>query len=346
MRVLCVIILFGACLHAFAPSPSSQLNSIIVPGMGGSYLYAEKNRIWPSPFPQHKNLLCSTEKKDAIYSGEIGSIGGILTGDWMSRTLFGNNFYSPLIQSLPGRVHGFPYDFRKIMDPSYLETLYDGYEEFFNRHSDTRYILYCHSLGGLLMHDFFSHRPSLLRYVKAIVYINCPFDGSVMPLPYLLGNIQTKLPIPPTLLPSPDCLLRFDGFFWCLPWLDPDRILVSSPSNISNTIRSSDLYSHRPEYKDFLLPRKQKRLQSLPNIRSILFYSRSSTATSEVFRLDGKHQTTENGDGVVSEKSLTLPLHSWSSPPILHQHFPNTDHSSILSDPAFLRECARIHSVS
>lgn len=328
-------ILGCVCIQAFR-HPS--LNSIIVPGMGGSYLYLQNHRVWPSPFPQHWNHLCSIGK-DAITSGEIGPIGGILTGDWMSRAIFGNSFYSPLIQSLPGQVHGFPYDFRKIMESSYLESLYDRYQDFFQRHPENRYILYCHSLGGLLMHDFFSHRPALLRHVEAIVYINCPFDGSLMPLPYMLGNIKATLPIPSALLPSSECLSRFDGFFWCLPWSDPDRVLISSSSG---TMRSKDLFSHRPGYKEFLLPRKQQRLHALPATRSLLFYSQASFSTPEAFALDGKHQTTKKGDGAVSEQSLTLPLRTWSPAPH-HRCFPDTDHCSILSDPDFLRECVRLH---
>jgi len=314
---------------------SSALHAIVVPGMGGSYLYQGKKRIWPSPFPQDIRSMCSNHTIDTL---EVGNIDGILTGDWMSRALLGNRFYQPLIDSLPAPVHGFPYDFRRIMDESYLSTLYDRFEFFLNQSpSDRRYVLYCHSLGGLLMHDFLSSRPAASARIHTIVYINCPFDGSVMPLAYLMKGITASLPIPISLLPSRECLLRFGGFFWCLPWTDPDRSVLSSPD-----LQVKDLFPQHPDYHQFLVPRKQYRYRDIPSLRSVLLYSRASS-TYTAFSLNNPihHVTSPDGDGVVSNESLTLPLRSWSIVPA-SKEFPGTDHSSILSDPIFLQECTRI----
>jgi pimeloyl-ACP methyl ester carboxylesterase len=245
------------------------------------------------------------QSKEVIRTSPIGDSDAVLQETWLSRIILRNRFYTPFLNHLAGRIIQFPYDFRLLLDKNYLDRLFSEYQTFFIT-NPRLYTIFCHSLGGLVFHDFLLRHPEVHPYIDSIVYINTPFDGCELPVRYISGN-------PHPFLRSVRGLPLFGGFYWCLPWRDGSREDMITNPHIRNL------------YKTDLLPRKKNRLRPLA-VKTFLFHSRLPDRRI--------------GDGVVPYDSLTVPLNHW--PDVVVRSFPDTKHSSIMQDPAFLNNCAEL----
>ena len=347
-------------------SPSIKTKVIIIPGMGGSSLYQfretdnSKERVWPSPFGSRELGVEYNEQGKCILSDprtgadRVGSIEGILSGDWMSRMMLGSTFYKPLIDVLRGEgnteIHAIPYDFRRLLDMDYIEQLYREMEDFIKKDEESEYVVFCHSLGGLLFHDFLhSTTRDVHERVKDIIYINTPFDGSPIAVPFLLGMpITKKITLSKEISEK---LRKFGGFYWCLPWKDMEMEIILHKDKTFRVSEFDELFqelgmSHEYNiYRKKIFPRKKSRLVAPPSgIRNHIFYSTAIHPTPILYTIQHKNiqEHQKDGDGVVTHQSILLPQSEWKNSDGSIKTFPGTDHSSILASGEFLQECKKI----
>jgi len=320
---------------------SLQSSSLVVPGMGGTSLYNDRlEKIWPSLRtlwrPYELDISCTHDGCHPLYSRPltIGNVSqhhsSILSDEW-----FLGSMYSSLLTTLDNPAT-LPYDFRLLLDPSYLSFLYAQIDAFLEKGPPRN--VFCHSLGGLLFQDYLSEDPSRARHVKKLVFINVPFDGSIIPFLLLFPQKKRSSHLVFDSLRMITTIDRFGGLYWCLPWMDEDHPLFRVNSRLYTSSNVSSLFV--PEIQSLyptVLQKKKKRLQRPPvrDIHVIKSLSRDNTPVFYDFDTH-RHTYTSGGDGVVPLDSLSPPF------PCTSEVFPNTDHTTILNDPVFLRRCREL----
>lgn len=308
---------------------------LVIPGMGGSCLFNDRQeKVWPSI----KTLISSPQDLKITCMGGIctspstpappGVDDAILTRHWMLGT-----FYAPLLKTLreeTPHVRTIPYDFRMVMDPSYLEGFYKDLDKYFASESGQN-IVFCHSLGGLLFHDYLASSAERSRGVDKVVYINVPFDGSVIPVPFILKRPEG---VTGRLLGRIENIHQFGGFYWCLPSSEKKIFRVNGIDYNAGSIRLLLDPTIRPLY-DLLLERK-KSLCLPPNTRQVwLFSSTLCSPTPSFYDFDTmNHTSVIGGDGAVVASSLDP---RWSH--MCNKEVFEGEHTMILSDPGFLQRC-------
>lgn len=312
---------------------------LVIPGMGGSCLFNHhRQKVWPSlktlvSSPQDLKITCTGEACTSPSAPtHLGDDDAILTRHWML-----GSFYAPLLKTLrkeTPRVRTAPYDFRMVMDASYLEGFYDGLDRYFSSEEGTN-IVFCHSLGGLLFHDYLASSAERAGRVDRVIYINVPFDGSVIPVSFILGRVEGG--ITGRLLRRIENIHQFGGFYWCLPSSEKNIFRLNGIDYNSGTMRSLLDPVVRPLY-DRLVERK-KSLSRPPESRRVwLFSSRSPAPTPSFYDFDTmNHTSTAAGDGAVIESSLD-PV--WGR--TCDREVFRGEHTMILSDPGFLNRCREI----
>jgi len=358
MRRLIFLGLFSLCA-SFVP------DALIIPGLGGSCLYDERNRkIWPpAAFSSGDgyDLTCldgRCSSRERLFTAPLGDLDGIRYGNWISRLVSTYNIYDPLIDRLQreyqrndptGRVSPFPYDFRLLLEESYLEDLYRSYTQYIE-HRDRPVVAFCHSLGGLVFRDFLSTRSDawITQYVHRVVYINTPFDGSLLPLKVFLREHNHPLDLTNRFLPG---LARFGGLFWCLPWHHPDRPLLVTRQDTIRVGDIEDLFcfvgitERFSTYQKIVQKRHFQRLIPLSQTKTVfLCSSYSDEPTPVVFTLDEKQGLTASswmpGDGVVTHESMILP----SAPGDTILFLNETHHSRMFHKEEVLGLCVQMLS--
>jgi hypothetical protein len=336
-------------------------DAIIVPGLGGSCLYDDRNRkIWPPAFffgSDGYDLACldgRCSSKERLFTAPLGDLDGIRYGNWLSRLVSTYNIYDPLIDRLlleyakhgEGRVSPFPYDFRLLLEEHYLDDLYRSFATFIERRNRP-VVVYCHSLGGLVFRDFLLTRTDawIRHYVRTVVYVNTPFDGSLLSLKVFLREHTRELDLTTRLLPG---LGRFGGLFWCLPWYHTDRPILVTGSHTYRVGDTEDLFrflsikERFPTYQDVVQKRQRSRLVPLKETRSVFVCSSYNVPTPVLFTLDKKHGLTTSswmlGDGVVTHESMTLPC----APDDAVFFMNDTHHSTLFQKEEVLEVCVRI----
>lgn len=311
-------------------------STLLIPGMGGSYLYNQNNKkVWPSLktllwSPAEMEIVCSTDGCiPASWPAPIGIPDSILMDDWLTGSV-----YSRLWDVLHDPV-AIPYDFRLLMDPGYTERLYTDLDLFLERGAPR--VVFCHSLGGLMFHDYLISRPERARRVKRIVNINVPFDGSLAPFPFLFkkSNADNRLII--NTLSHIQTLDHFGGFYWCLPWRAPDRTLFRLHGVEYTSASARDLFP--PEMRRLYTKiEERKKLRIIPPMVHEVYNLCSTAAppTPVFYDFDkGKHVYSDDGDGVATRASLNP---GWG----VSEFFPNTEHTAILRDKIFLEHCSQL----
>lgn len=327
-----------------------RLPVILVPGLGGSVLYNKNNqKIWPpvsnclfsKPMTLltnlHNDIACNSPKclDNTSLKTIIGDPKGLIGDDWFSRYILKDTFYDKYTKML--NPYSFAYDFRLIMNPIYLDNLYNKYTKFIDE-LDKPTVIFCHSLGGLVFHDYLTTKDPIWikNKIKKIIYINTPFDGSPLVYKYILES-QRKSYI------FNNNIDLIGGLYWCLPWYEPNKEILELKSNkymvkeIPNLTRLNDLYFN------LVYPKKINRLKEIEGIESIIIYSSSNKPTIEKINLNNLQFSTYDkfgGDGTVPYSSLALPINYWNNVKFIKVD--NTDHTSILQDHRFINICNNI----
>lgn len=234
---------------------------ILVPGLGGSVLYNKHNqKIWPpvsSIFSSPNNLLtnlksdmsCNTIKclDNTSLKTILGDPKGLIGDDWFSRYILKDTFYDKYARTI--NPYSFTYDFRLVMNKIYLNNLYTKYTKFINE-QDKPAVVFCHSLGGLIFHDYLSNKdPKWIKEkIAKITYINTPFDGSPLVYKFILESQNTRMPFY-------NDIDLVGGLYWCLPWYNPDKEVLENKSNKYTVKQISEMTRLKDQYYDFIYPK-------------------------------------------------------------------------------------------
>jgi hypothetical protein len=319
-------------------------NYILVPGMGGSVLYNEVNKkIWPPDLLMNFNDLHF--KFDENYNpilpkiDNIGNLNDVRIDSKFTYLFTKNTYYSTLIYELEKNhnVYAFPYDFRFILIKKYYQTLFDEFNKFIENKDDIIFI--CHSMGGLIIHDFLNNyiKSKYLKKIKKIYYINVPFGGvpisffaiynSMIQNKEVSFNTLVSSQLLPFLTNKIKYLHHFGGLYLCLPiYQDPifrkndkwynsnhlDELFINDPICMSNYVLFKNYHLHN-------------RLKSI-NLDQTIIYSTNLT-TSIFLDYDTKNILTSEGDGLVPIQSLLFPK-KWRYKPKFIE-ISNLEHSKI-----------------
>lgn len=302
----------------------SSYHVVIIPGLGGSSLHEsdmKKTRVWP-PSPSirpakpidiicHENGTCKS--LIPLRTLDIGDKQGIRVDTTSTYVLTKNNFYYPLIKKLEEQnatVSAFPYDFRLIN----RHHLYPEFKRFFESRNESLTVV-CHSLGGLVFHDFLVTQTDpqwQKKHISRVCFFNVPFGGSPEALFTLLHNEFEKPLYIPLFHMYVRTLHHFEGLYWCLPIPGSDIPILRwnrtewySGSTIDSFFRhlklSICLRLYQQTAHQVLIHRKKP-----IHVPSYIIYGRGINTTCF---MDWKTKTClyEDGDGTVPLSSLLLP---------------------------------------
>ena len=307
----------------FFTAPKSHV--VVVPGFGGSVLRTveKKTNVWP-PFPvpsfqQSKALDVEwipgrgMQSLLPLETLPTGDCAGIRVDTPLTYVFTKNSFYYPLLQQLQrhnAAVSALPYDFRLMDD----KKIGDDYLHFFESNPQ-KWVVICHSLGGLVFHHFLVTRTDeswQQKHLSRVYFINVPFGGCPESLFTIRKSVRGEGPFRVPLLPlRVDTMHHFVGLYWCLPVMQTgDPILRKSASMASYTDKDFvDIFHGTPVasqlYRDILERMVVHRQKPLAVPTFIVYGSNISTP---VF-LDESTSTRlfENGDGIVPLSSLLFP---------------------------------------
>jgi len=367
MRVLLFKIL---CMFLIPISDSFSVPVLIVPGFGGSCLYdSNKKKIWPSASmitrAKEYNIICTdttcmTTKE--LKTSKIGDLNGIRLGNRLTELFIHDDVYMPLIATLhkipETMVFAMPYDFRLLLNETYITQLYGEYQEFIESSvrsaNGRKCVVFCHSLGGLVFHDFLAAMGSdwARMYVSSLTYVNCPFDGSIMALRTLLGK-KIKRPSffnDPIgfLLPQIVEMNNFGGLYWCLPWRDKDKPLVHVNgqqlriTDFKSIFELAGICHMFHKFQRVLDEKHWSRLHTIQGIKYNIFCSTNNKRGTPVFiDIDTQEYRYALGDGVVTHESM-LSCFRDHIPPHRIRFFNDTSHSTVFYNKDVKKQCVWI----
>ena len=337
--------------------PVSTFKIIIVPGMGGSKIYNDKNYvIWPPDLSlklEDLNLHYSHEnKKHRLLVPpvrKIGNIDDIRIDSPASFLITKNVYYSNMIKYLVSQGHdlfSLSYDFRYVLHKDYYEPLYQQFVEFFETNGDTEpFLVVCHSLGGLIFHHFLSTyvNPSWYkRFIKKIYFVNVPWGGT--PISFItiqdpiLENRELEASASAYLLPFLNKKIKtmhlFDGFYLTLPVTENPFFRKGEIWYNTNNIHH--LFKHKPKVQENYQLFQQDFLPIRKNRILVPHHLVSCLGKNTTVFMD--HETRislyGDGDGLLSKESLLLP-HSWGWD-CGDVRIPNMEHAKVNSYTPFL----------
>jgi hypothetical protein len=331
-----IFVLLGCFMWAASYRPI-----VIVPGFGGSVLLGERaERVWP-PSPQS---FLGSGWQDRLAIGRPvhvyppGDRRGTALTTPLTRRILGTGFYEDLMGALEKRrgVHPVSYDFRLIGEAVYTERFFSEFRAYLE--SLGKSDVFCHSLGGLVVHHFMvSHVSSEWKreHIDRIVFLNVPFGGSVSILGHVLNGFTMDVPGIGLRVPIRG-LHAFPGFQWCLPNRHgSEEIVLVSKKERYSVFNMTMLFGEddRRVYERHILPRLST-IEESPGVNTFHLVC-SGTETPRLLDPEGGNGYGD-GDGLVPSESLMIP-NRWRDD---NSHvFVRLDgkHTEILSDPVLIR---------
>ena len=324
--------LFQSSLH--------QIPVLLFPGMGASRLVSATNaaNIYPPPVADYLTQYSSWKQRmmfdKTLVTLPFGSPSSLDLKS-VSRIFADCNKYDGILKE--PTVHAMPYDFRRIDEETYLDTLFHDiktYIESFHR----PIAVVAHSTGGLLFHGFV-HRQSpewRAKWIQTVIHVNVPF-----------GGVTTVLE---------NCVFR-DIHFIRLIGSDVFRSLGATVINMPNpryvphilNVDGDDV----EDYLDYLQLYDIKHRLHQPHVQALIATFSQSTGIdthivhSDVRCRDRRSLTTTgirinlstgkytriygDGDGVVSMDSLLVPKQWTPTTGVTFHPIPGMGHSSLLA---------------
>jgi hypothetical protein len=310
------IIFLGICLL------TAPYKFCIVPGMGGSKLYNEKNKkIWPPDNPlQLKELDLKFHQDGQLIiptAEEVGNLDKIKIDSTASYLLTKNVYYSGMIKYLQNDKHdlsALPYDFRYTLYPKYYTSLYQKYKDFIEK-QDEPLIMICHSLGGLVFHHFLStfvDNAWINKHLRHIYFINVPFGGTPASfytiIDHLNRNLQSssnRSPIVSHLTRKIKNLHLFGGLYQTLPitarpFYQKDDMLINLHNMCDFLYKYPQVLENYKLFEKYHLPYRDNSI----NAPSTIIYCTGKN-TTVFFDADNDLTSKLDGDGLIDIHSLT-----------------------------------------
>jgi hypothetical protein len=232
---------------------------IYVPGLGGSIIYDDNNyQIWPPSLfsilksGDFEKKLSVNNKLEPLYFTKTASLfnsnqngndkDGIKVINGAIANLITNKFGEHILEFFYKKSHpvyAFPYDFRIVPNLKYMDELNNSMKEsieYIYRENSKKVVIITHSLGSLIMMNFFNTNSKEWneKYIDTVICINPPFNGSILALKILLLN-KLNINIKEIDL---EWIKNFGGLIWCLPDLSKlaNNILNIDGKDIENII--------------------------------------------------------------------------------------------------------------
>jgi hypothetical protein len=286
--------------------------------MGGSKLYKNNKIIWPPNISLNFKNMELEMIDNKIFIPPIPNVGNIedINIDNPTTFLFTKNiYYKILIDYLKSENHdlySFAYDFRYILYEQYYTQLYFQFMNFFYKNPKSKYIIICHSLGGIIFQHFLSYCPEAYPFIDKIYFVNVPWGGT----PMSFFSISDKIILKDDLLEATSSHLiksmnkkiktfhYFNGFFATLPIVNEP---IFRKSDIWYTPQNYQLFfENDPIIKEnFDLFQQQyliKRSEKIKCPNNIVYsYGKNTTVFMDQ---DSKIFLIGDGDGLVPIQSL------------------------------------------
>lgn len=331
---------------------------MIVPGMGGSVLYnANHKKIWPpdislnlNEFNIHfdnNNEPIIPSNMNNIIKRSMGDIKDINIDTITTYAFTKTTYYSTMIKYLQKEKHelfAFPYDFRYILFESYQTILFHEFKSFVEKKED-KFIIICHSLGGLVLYHFLINYTTpewYQKYISKIYFINVPFGGSPLSLYTIYDGLNKNMgdkrltknyKILDFLHKKIKSLYLFSCFYMSLPTTDEIFFVKDdiryNPKNIKHLFQQNSV-----AFKIYkLFNDLSKRDIGIVLPINIIYCTGMNTTT--FYDYDNKTTLYSDGDGIVPLDSMLLPQ-SWHPIPNFI-HIVNMEHSKVLGYLPLLR---------
>jgi len=297
---------------------------VIIPGMGGSILHdpITRHRVWPPRLFGIKHLY-KMELDGNCTTLEPGDTEGIRIQNPFST----RSFYNPMIDELLRHNHtvsALPYDFRNLNNQVMVM-----FREYLER-QPTPVVVVCHSLGGLVFHDFITRHvsPSWARErVLKIYWISVPFAGCPESVYSVLTNTVFKLP------PMLATLRYFDGFYVTFPFLPNDPVIsrggkIYTPTDYE-TLLTEEVCLKRWFRISTNLDARRRRTPPVP---STVVYTDDLSTRLVIDLDDHKKHVYGRGDGLVPIDSLRFPLRWWEARMVSEFRVQGSEHTRICAD--------------
>jgi len=319
--------------------------------MGGSVLYnANHKKIWPPDIPlnlnefninfDHSNEPIIPSNTDSIIKRSMGNIKDINIDTLTTYAFTKTIYYSTMIKYLEKEKHelfALPYDFRYILFESYHKLLFKEFKSFLEK-KDDKFIIICHSLGGLVLHHFLTNYTTpewYQKYISKIYFINVPFAGSPLSLYTIYDGLHknnSRLTknnkIIDFLHKKIKSLYLFSCFYMSLPTTDDIFFCKDNTRynarNLQNLFQNNTTSSKMHKIFDEIHLTHRNKGINLPI--NIIYCTGINTTT--FYDYDAKIMINTNGDGIVPIDSMLHPK-SWHPLPNFI-HIPDMEHSKVL----------------
>lgn len=324
------------CVHMY--------NYVIIPGMGGSILRdaVTQTQLWPPRLIRLKDmekleLDCDTNHdciSRNVVTMPLGETSSIRLTNYITSLVTKNAYYNPLIDALSSsnhQVHALPYDFRRLLCPMYMTALFSefkSYLEHIRAHDGT--IIVCHSLGGILFHQFITNHVSdewAVHHLKKMYWVSVPFGGCPEAVHSVVTNSVNIFSYPLRL----KTLKYFGGFYHLFPFSSNPVIRYHSTSFTPHDYE--DLFSLLGQdgcyklYKGIRHHQVQRRKQ--PTVASVIVYNDDQPTKTVIDMGNIRNSIMGAGDGLVPQESLLFPLMWWNNENIAALRISGSEHSRI-----------------
>ena len=101
----------------------------------------------------------------------------------------------------------------------------ESIEQIYKENSEQKIVIVAHSLGSLIIMNFFNNNTKdwIDKYIDVVICINPPFNGSIIALKTLLeNNLHFYLKNI-----NLNWLRNFGGLIWCLPDITNNKIILN-----------------------------------------------------------------------------------------------------------------------
>lgn len=243
---------------------------------------------------------------------------------------------------------GYPWDFRFILDPTIREhtfsQLRDKIEEVVHL-QNRRVTFVCHSLGGVLIKWFleeFVNEEWMANYVEKLILVNVPYGGTPNAVkaifigdyfvPYFNHFFVEELRINSgTIMSLPNTLAyNKNDVYW---YSDDIKKAYSLNSYFEETTHNIGFKIWRDLYMKHLI-----NIGKINTIPTVIFNSCDIETPASFWSKSCKDTPyrviTEDGDGVISSRSLNAALNIFPNHKLIT--LPKTNHTQAISHPKFL----------
>ena len=340
------------------------MSVVLVPGLGGSVLLhsGSGKRVWPTldaalPFLRGKwKTLISTSLEETSISGNpeivpqegLKGVENLYEIDWKIFDFHIVDYFREIVDFLRLQgvhdIHGAPYDFRLLPDPSAMKKYFSKLKKLIEGLENPATII-AHSLGVVVSTIFLNRQSKKwkARYISRFISISGPFGGATKAIhACLTGDTETPINISTEFYRQIE--IGFGGVLWMInnPEVFSEDIVNDLNANQLGVALARRGSKNSAMVFENLVRPLHKEVLNFPGVPVCLIYG-TGIGTAYKLRYSSKDFSDTpkiqkcDGDGTVPLKSLQA-VSSWKTE-TLFQEFSiyRAEHLSILKSPQLLK---------